>query len=121
MTIPTIILVLAFAATSIPATFAATGSTYVAGKEGFRLHPMSTATSISGAGNLLQSPRGAVLADGAVFLNGEAGYVEPAQVGIAVTVAEKPGGRVLGGPGHGASSAPVSDAEQRASREQYAN
>lgn len=120
MNIRKIFLALSVAAIAAPAAFA---DNFVGGEQGYETHPS--------AGKITRSQvqqeyfafkTHPVLSDGTVMLQGELGYVSPVQGAFADRVPSEPHTHVLGNTtADPAKNMPLSDAEQRAAREQYLN
>jgi hypothetical protein len=121
MNFRTTILGLALAAAAAPAAFA---NNFVGGELGYDTHPVNSTTTRAQLQREYQAFRAhPVLSDGTVFLQGETGYVSPNQ---GVFVDRDPAGphtHVLGNAAGPRASAPaaLSEAEQRAYRQQYIN
>ena len=115
------ILAIAFAATAVPAAFA---GNFVGGELGYESHPSnSSLTRQEVINEYLAFRQHPVQADGTVMLQGELGQVSALEGAFADRTPTAPHTHVLGNAG-GPTSAPaaaLSEAEQRAMREQYIN
>ena len=112
-------LALSVAALAAPAAFA---DNFVGGEQGYETHPVAgKITRAQVHQEYLAFRAHPVFADGTVMLQGELGYVSPAQGAFADRVPSGPHTHVLGNNRAVPANVPLSDAEQRAVREQYLN
>jgi hypothetical protein len=115
------LLTLTVALAAVPAAFA---GNFVGGELGYETHPVNSASSREQVRReYLEFRTHPVLADGTVVLQGEAGYVPPVQGAFADREPAGPHTHVLG---NAAAITPkvapaLTEAEQRAYREQYVN
>jgi hypothetical protein len=122
MNIRKTVLALTFAAVAAPAAFA---NNFIGGEAGYDTHPVSGAITREQLQREYQAFRShPVLADGTVVIQGEAGYVSPAQGAFVDKIPARPHSHVMGNnaaPVASAAAAPRTEAERRAYREQYIN
>lgn len=123
MTFRTTALAIIFSVAAIPAAFANTGYTAVGGEAGFNQHrTVSERSREQVRQEYLQFRKQPVTADGTVVLQGEAGYLSASQGAFADNKPSGPHTHAMGNaPAPSVQPAPVSAAEGRAYREQYAN
>ena len=116
------ILAIAFTATAIPAAFA---GNFVGGELGYESHPVNSALTRQQVTNeYLAFRKHPVQADGTVMLQGELGQVAALEGAFADRTPAGPHTHIMGNSGRSAVLAaptPLSEAEQRAMREQYIN
>jgi hypothetical protein len=110
-------------ASAIPAAFANSGSTWVGGEAGFTEHAMGGQRTREQVNQeYLRFRDHPVLADGTILLQGEAGYVSANEAPFADNQPNGPHTHVLGNTSTVRPQvAPMTQAEQRAYREQYVN
>lgn len=121
MNIRKTLLALTVAAAAAPAAFA---NNFIGGELGYDSHPVNGTTTREQLQREYQAFRAhPVLADGTVFIQGEAGYVSANQGQSADQSPAGPHTHVLGNSAASARApvAQVSEAERRAIREQYIN
>lgn len=122
MNIRKILIVASLAATAVPTAFA---GNFVGGEIGYESHPFVSTLTREQVKREYQAFRGhPVQSDGAVYIQGELGPVSPIQGAFADRTPTTPHTHVMGSSGPqsvAATTAPISDAERRAIREQYIN
>jgi hypothetical protein len=112
---------LILAAAAAPAAFADTGSTWVGGEAGFAEHSVAgQRTREQVRQEYLQFRDHPVLSDGTILLPGEAGYVTASEAPFADNKPSAPHSHAMGNVSFTYSQQPpMTEAEQRAYREQY--
>jgi len=117
-------LVIVLAAVAAPAAFASSGATWVGGEIGFTDHAITGQRTRAQVQQEFEAFRNhPVSSDGAVFIQGELGYVSANQGAGFDRVPAHPHTHWMGNVGAPTSLSvpPLSEAERRAYREQYTN
>lgn len=113
------ILAISLAAAALPAAFA---DNFVGGEAGWETHPANTALTREQVQREYQAFRAhPVYADGTAMIQGEAGYVQAVQGTSVDRTPAGPHTHSLGNTGAPAAAVPLTDAEERAYRQQYIN